>query len=355
MKTASDSDIQLKVKTLPYFEAIKTLDLPEHYNNLFSSPEWLRIIHQTYHSKLFVKYIEENKRIASCITYSVVHNFLEWKICIGSYCDYFDCSVADAKHWHMFFEDLRREYPKYRIAIRNLKDLTARECPDFNLLSKELHHEIDIRDQLDVLWREAHRSFKAACARARNKGLVIKRCPKSALDQFYRLHLRLRKNKYGLFPQPYRFFENIWQQFMQKDRGILLGAYDTKNNFVAGNIYLICGDTLFYKFSTSSLDALKLKPNNLLMWEGIKFAKERGLSCFDLGSSGLEQDGLVWFKTHICKKTTQRDIHHLGFAPTNYKYSQKRILNTYTKFFTHQWMPDGMVKFGSNFIYPFLA
>ena len=74
---------------------------------------------------------------------------------------------------------------------------------------------------------------------------------------------------------------------MTNEKGVLLGAYNKKNEMVAANVYLICGDTLYYKFSTSRLDSLLLRPNNLLIWEGIKFAKERDLRYLDLGSSGF--------------------------------------------------------------------
>lgn len=344
-----------KIKTLPLFEAFDTLDLPETERNLFSSESWQKVIDRTYGLKLFCKYIEENGSVRSYFIYSVVHNFLEWKICVGSYCDYLDCHVHSPEDWHLFFEAIRREYPQYRMAVRNLKDETARTCPDFELLSKEKHHEIDVRDDLDVLWKNTHRSFKAAYKRALNNNLKFERCGKERLADFYNLHLKLRKNKYKIFPQPYRFFDNIWKEYMDKDKGVLFGAFNEKGEFVAAQIFLLCGNTLFYKFSTSRQDALHLKPNNMLMWEGIKFAKERGAQWIDLGSSGIEQEGLIWFKTHICDKTQENDIHHIGFAPPGYKFSQKRIFRAYTKLFTLPVMPNFMVRLGSKVIYPFLA
>jgi lipid II:glycine glycyltransferase (peptidoglycan interpeptide bridge formation enzyme) len=343
------------MKTMPLMEALSSLELPDLQRNLFSSPDWQRVIHATYGLKQFCKYIEEEGRITSYFIYSVVHNFLEWKICVGSYCDYLDCHVSKPQHWHMFFEAIRREYPRYRIAIRNLKDESARQCSDFTLLSKEMHHEIDVRDDLEVLWQNAHRTFKVAYKRALASGLKFRRCNKADLPRFYQLHLRLRKNKYRIFPQPYRFFDNIWRQYIETDQGVLFGAFDKRQAMVAAQIYLVCGDTLYYKFSTSQPQALTLKPNNLLMWEGIKFAKERHLQTIDLGSSDESQEGLIWFKTHICKTTREHAIHHIGYAPKDYKYSRKRILKAYTKFFTMRCMPDFMVGFGSNFIYPFLA
>ena len=140
---------------------------------------------------------------------------------------------------------------------------------------------------------------------------------------------------------------------MDNNKGVLLGAYDRSGKFIAGNFYLICGNTLYYKFNTSCKEALSLRPNNFLFWEGVKFAKERGLEFVDLGSSGHHQKGLILYKDHTGAE--KQDIVHLGFEPPGYKFSEKRILRSATSFFTQQWMPEFMVRLGSHVIYHFLA
>ncbi len=343
------------IKTLSLKEALATLNLPGLDANLFSSSDWLDVIVKTYHVRLFVKYIERNNQIDGYIIYSLVDNILEWKICICSYCDYFDCYVKSASDWHLFFESLRRDYPKYRIAIRNLRDEAVRACPDFKVLSQERYHMMDLRADVDTLWRDLYPNFKGACKSAQKAGVVIKRCGKEHLKDFFRMHLNLRKNKYRLFPQPYKFFDIIWRQYMDHDKGVLLGAFNPQGEMIGANVYLICGNTLYYKFSTSRQDALHLRPSNILIWEGIKFAKERELQYLDMGSSGYEQNSLIWFKSHILPTTTMMDITHLGYAPPHYKFSQKRLLKFMTHFFTMPWMPEFMVRLGSNIIYHYLA
>jgi len=340
---------------MPLMEAFDRLQLPQLNRNLFSSFDWTRVIYKTYGLQLFVKYLEKEGEVVSYIGYSVVRNFLEWKICVGSYCDYLDCYVQSSQHWDIFVESLRAQYPQYRIAVRNLRDETARSCKYFKVLSKERFHEMDVRESLEDIRRSTYKTFREACARPRNMGVKVKECPRSELRTFYNLHLRLRKTKYKLFPQPYRFFEIIWDQYIANGKGVLLGAYDRFGDMIGASMFLVCADTLYYKFSTSRMDAIHLNPNKLLIWEGICYAKKKDLNYVDLGSSGWDQEGLIWFKNHICKLTKQYEITHLGFSPPTYKFSQKRVLKLYTKLFTQSWMPDRMVEFGSNFIYPFLA
>ncbi len=341
------------LRTISFQDALKNLDLPGLHRNLFSSPEWIEGIIRTYGTKFFVKYIEEDGRVVSYILYSVVKNFLEWKICIASYCDYCDGYVRSADDWRQFFQSLRQEYPQYRIAVRNLRDQYAREAGVFKELSRERFHLLDVRPPIEELRRRIQDSYKAAISQSQRKGVTVRECPRSELKKFYELHLRVRKNKYRVFPQPFSFFSNIWDLFMEKGNGFLLGAYNDQGEFIGGNIFLVCGDTLYYKFNTSRHDSLALRPNNILFWEGIRLAKRQGLSFIDLGSSGHDQTGLIRFKEHVGAQGSE--IVHLGFHPEGYKFSKKRILKFATWFFTLPWMPNAMVKLGSKTIYHYLS
>jgi len=342
-----------RVRTSPLREALDKIGLPDLHRNLFSSPEWMSVLERTYGLKLFVKYIEEAGRIRSYVLYSVVHNFLEEKICVCSYCDYCDCPVASLDDWRLFFYSWRSDFPDYRIAIRCLRDPHVRDLPELGRLDQELFHLLDVRDELDLLWKRAHDSFKAAVNQARRKGVTVRVCSREELKCFYSSHLSVRKNKYRIFPQPFRFFQNIWDQFVEQDQGVLLGAFDPQGRFIGGNIYLICGRTLYYKFNTSRRDALHWRPNNILFWEGICYAKARGLTAIDLGSSGETQTGLIRFKDHVGAQKSF--ITHLGFAPSGYKFSRKRILSFLTRTLTAPWVPDAVLRWGSDIVYHHLA
>ena len=150
------------IKTLAFTQAVQQLNLPGLHRNLFSSTDWLQAIYNTYQSKLFVKYIEEGGRVKSYILYTAVKNFLEWKICICSYCDYCDCYVESVEDWKLLIQSLRDEYPRYRIALRNLRDEKVRQHPDLKVLSHEKFHLLDLREDLDKVWRRTHDSFRAA-------------------------------------------------------------------------------------------------------------------------------------------------------------------------------------------------
>lgn len=341
------------VKTLPLNEALTLLELPGWSDNLFSSPGWLRVIARAYHAKIFIKYIERDGRVDSYVFYSVVKNFLEWKVCVLSYCDYCDAHIASAGDWQEVFEDIKKEYPGFRIVVRSLRDEVARSSGSFKELSREYFHILDIRTDIDLIWKGLKDSFRQQARQGLKRGLVVRSCSRAELRDFFSLHVKLRKHKYGIFAQPWRFFEVIWEEFIAKDQGFVLGAFDPAGKMVGGTLFLICGNTLFYKINTSSQAALEYRSNNCLLWEGIRLAKERGLEFVDLGSSGLNQSGLVAFKDATGGK--RMEIVHIGYHPEGYVFSQKRILKVYTKLFAAPWMPDGITNLGSSLIYKYLA
>jgi hypothetical protein len=353
----ADVETKVTVRTLPALEALERLSLTGLEDNLFSSPGWIRVLVRAYRARVFVKYLERAGRpqgkIDTYVFYTEVRNFLEWKVCVLSYCDYCDAHISSPEDWRLIFGALQTEYPGYRIVIRSLRDEAARQSGCFQVLSKEYHHVLDLSPDEETLWKNLKGVFRNQVRQATKRGLTARICSSKELWDFYLLHVRLRKQKYGIFAQPFHFFQVIWEEFMAKGNGFLLGAFLPDGKMVGATLYLVCGDTLYYKINTSSRDALEYRSNNLLLWEGIRLAKERGLKFVDLGSSGLHQEGLVAFKD--ATNAVRREIVHIGYAPKGYRFSQKRILKFYTWLFTRPGMPLWLTRWGSQFIYPFLA
>jgi len=51
--------------------------------------------------------------------------------------------------------------------------------------------------------------------KSQREGLVVRLAQsEEELRAFFEMHLKVRKYKYGLLAQPYRFFQNIWRHFI---------------------------------------------------------------------------------------------------------------------------------------------
>jgi CelD/BcsL family acetyltransferase involved in cellulose biosynthesis len=154
------------------------------------------------------------------------------------------------------------------------------------------------------------------------------------------MHLKIRKYKLGLLAQPFRFFQNIWRHFVETRHGfLLLAVYQDK--LVAGDFFLVWKDTLYYKFNASTPAELCHRPNDLLIWEGIRCGKDRGLAFLDFGLSDCDQEGLVRYKRMF--GTEEKTISFLRYAPNAPTPAEKELqelLAQLTHRFTDQLVPD---------------
>lgn len=115
-----------------------------------------------------------------------------------------------------------------------------------------------------------------------------------SVKNFYGLNCLTRKH-HGLPPQPFSFFKKIHKHILSEDKGIVVTARYQKR-IIAGAVFFHFGDTAMYKFGASHRDFLNLRPNNLVMWEAIKWYGCRGYNRFDLGRSEPDNQGLNQFK-----------------------------------------------------------
>ena len=111
----------------------------------------------------------------------------------------------------------------------------------------------------------------------------------------HRLHVALRKRKYRMLAQPLALFERIWSEFAPRD-GVLTVLACVDDRPIAGALYLVWNDVLYYKFGASVAEELTRRPNEAIHWAAIRWAKERGLRLLDWGLSDLDQPGLLRFK-----------------------------------------------------------
>ena len=137
--------------------------------------------------------------------------------------------------------------------------------PEFKHLSSESSMFL-IFARLRQIWKILTIHLKPLLNSPKEVGLLFV-VVKKELKKFYDLHLSIVKGNIKIFPQPYRFFEVIWEETSRKVMEFA-GAYSPNGNFIVGT-FILCGDSFYYKFITSSLFALKYRPNNLLFWEGL--------------------------------------------------------------------------------------
>jgi len=133
-----------------------------------------------------------------------------------------------------------------------------------------------------------------------------------ALQEFYRLNC-LTRQRHGLPPQPWHFFENVHREIIAKGMGITALARH-EGNAVAGNVYFHYGDKALFKFGASDIRYQNLRPGNLVMWEAIKSYAGKGCKCISFGRTEPENKGLRRFKEGWGTKETDITYYRFDLA-----------------------------------------
>jgi hypothetical protein len=170
-----------------------------------------------------------------------------------------------------------------------------RHLPGEPASSRFIGHHLDISREESEIYRALKNTFKRNVKKADTSGVGVRFLNRrEAVDEFYRLNCITRK-RHGLPPQPHLFFRKIYEHIISKDLGIIALAYHD-NKIVAGALFVHFGDKAVYKYGASDFGYQSLRPNNLVMWEAVKWHRERGYKSLSLGRTEIENEGLRQFK-----------------------------------------------------------
>jgi lipid II:glycine glycyltransferase (peptidoglycan interpeptide bridge formation enzyme) len=115
-----------------------------------------------------------------------------------------------------------------------------------------------------------------------------------SVKEFYRLNSITRRN-HGLPPQPYTFFEQIYQSLISKGFGFVsLAVY--RNEYIAGALFFHFGKKALIKYSGSKPEFQNVRPNNLIWWKAIKWYHENGYESLSFGRTEPQHESLRQFK-----------------------------------------------------------
>lgn len=132
--------------------------------------------------------------------------------------------------------------------------------------------------------------------KARKEGveIAISDSP-DAIRKFYHLNCMTRRY-HGIPPQPYRFFEKLYEHVISKGLGITVLAF-SGGRTIAGAVYVHFGKRAIYKYGASDRRYQHLRANNSVMWEAIKWYCGKEYESLHFGRTELENTGLQRFKS----------------------------------------------------------
>ena len=325
-------------------------------SDVFHSPAWLRALSATYgfEPKAAILLDEAGQPVAG-LPFCVIEGPPAKRVSCPPFSDYCDPIVSDALQWRQLLASLTAH--DCQVTVRCLHNDIPVEEGELSVVNTAAWHGVDLTPPVDELWSGLHSSARRAIRKAQREGIEIRRAAgPDDLRAFFELHLRVRKYKYRLLAQPYAFFENLWAEFVVPGNGsIELAIAD--GTVIGGVFFLEWQDRIYYKFNASDPAAAAVRPNDLVIWNAIVAAKERGLNRLDFGLSDLDQDGLVRYKRKYASEEKTITFLRRDF-PAADPTSAARIratLPVLTELLTGDEIPDSITERGGELLYEFFA
>lgn len=165
---------------------------------------------------------------------------------------------------------------------------------------------LDLSLSLEEIWTQQFSSKNRNMIRkAEKEGVTI--VESNDYETFRKLYdstmTNLNAESYYFFPQSY--YDEYKASF--KDNSFLYFAMIDGKVIAAGSMFMFCHDYAHYHLSARDREYSKYAANNLILWNGIQKAKERGCRWFHFGggTTGEEKDSLLLFKQNFSKTKTE--------------------------------------------------
>jgi CelD/BcsL family acetyltransferase involved in cellulose biosynthesis len=262
---------------------------------VFHSSAWIRVLSKTYRHKPLVLYWSRNGRPAAALPLLEVVSPLTGRRGVSlPFTDSCKPLFFSGCNPSGIFEDVRtfaqrRSWTHFEIRGRMTNDFPCQPSLTFH------GHSLDLRSPANTLFASFAASVRRAIRKAERSGLTVSlSCSEEALREFYRLHERTRR-RHGLPPQPFSFFRNIHNEILKPGLGFIAIAKRCSSP-VAAAVFLHTQRAAVFKFGASDERYLDLRPNNLVMWHGIRHLAENGLEKLHLGRTSVPNEGLRRFK-----------------------------------------------------------
>jgi hypothetical protein len=267
--------------------------------SIFHSVPWLRALRQTYgYQPIAFTWAAPGGKLDGAALFCEVNSWLTGRRLVSlPFSDHCSLLFDETSQSKEILTILRKRLSTDRFRYIEVRPTDSADMPssDWVVSSTYTFHRLDLRPDLDVLFRNFHQSsIQRKILRADRERLTYREgSDEDLLDAFYRLLVITRK-RHCVPPQPRVWFRNLIENFG--------GALKIRTAFkgqraVAGMLTIRHKNALFYKYGGSDARFHNLGGMHLLYWRAIQDAKRDGLSILDFGRSDTNQPGLITFKS----------------------------------------------------------
>lgn len=139
---------------------------------------------------------------------------------------------------------------------------------------------LDLTQDLDDILKQMSKKTRQYIRRAAREGVTVRVGGCKDLSAFYDL-MQITGQRGEFSPRIRDYYEYEWQTFDSNGQAVLLLAY-YQDQLLAGRMAFCFGNRAAEFHAGSSDEHTGLRPNYLLAWEAIKWAKAQGCRTYDL-------------------------------------------------------------------------
>lgn len=146
---------------------------------------------------------------------------------------------------------------------------------------------IDLKRPLKDVWRALDKKARWGVRKAERLGVKVKVANAwQEWEQYYKLHvLHGREKQYPV--EPYGFFKEMFKLNFRNMSRLFIAEYNKR--IIAGSLFLVYKKNMIFLQNASLSAFLTYNPNNLLQWRSIEWARENGVTTYDINGLPLEE------------------------------------------------------------------
>jgi CelD/BcsL family acetyltransferase involved in cellulose biosynthesis len=259
-------------------------------------PAWMQMLAACYGYEPFVFALTDDASLIAGLPMLGVGNFLSGRRWVSlPFTDYCPALAKGGKDLAALTDSLVEKRNSDGLASVEVRAQLPTQSGVYTHSSAVIH-VLALSSDPEAVFRKFKRTQVQQCIlKAERDAVTVRRASAGTdLDVFYSLHLQTRR-RLGTPVQPRRYFDLLWKRLIEPGVGFILLAYHGETP-LAGAVFLAWNGTVSYKHSASDPAYWRLRPNNLVLWNAIKWGCENGYHTFDFGRTDLDDEGLRAFK-----------------------------------------------------------
>lgn len=316
--------------------------------NFFHSSSWARVLSGSYGFNPVYFTAFDNGRLFALIPVMEISSLLTGRRGVSlPFTDYCDPILPESIQHQQILEQVIQHGRSCRWRFMELRG-AQNLLPSIPTSATYIGHTLDLFKDEGKIYSDLRDSTRRNIKKAVAAGVEVKLSNSiESIREFYRLNCMTRK-QHGLPPQPYYFFENIYEIILSKNFGIVaLGSSAGKN--IAGAVFFHFNGKAIYKYGASDRVYQHLRANNLVMWEGIRWYCKNGYESLCLGRTEAKNIGLRQFKNGWGTREHEICYYKYDFSRNAFLKNQRLLGSKYTTLLGK--IPSPVLELVGNLLY----